>query len=91
MAKVKGTRTTTQRIEVEVSISEMWDAIRTALWPEDTYIGEYKNAGKLMKYSYTHHHNNDAVYEAARDATEEEIKLYETLNYIHDLVRKLPK
>lgn len=83
---VKGKRTEVSHVDVEIDISDIISKIRDRCIPSGA---EYLSEGKWYKEDFFDYHKRESVYCVMREATEEELELYNAFSVVLKHVRDL--
>lgn len=84
--KVKGERITKEHVEVDITPSELFNAIEKAIDEKYKPRGEYIQDGIWKVYEYTHPHNGDDQYKHGAVATSEEIRIQEIKQFLRKVL-----
>lgn len=83
---VKGKRTEVSHVDVEINIYDILVNIRDKSTPSGA---EYLSEGKWYKEDYFDYHKRETSYCVMREATEEELELYNAFMLVLKHVRDL--
>lgn len=83
---VKGKRTEVSHVDVEIDIFDVLVNIRDKSKPSGA---EFLRDGKWYKEEFFDYHKRESVYYVMREATNEELELYNAFSVVLDYVRDL--